>query len=290
GIRTFLVSRIARQSVKVALSADGGDELFSGYQHYDTVLEHKRVLARLPWLARHGLSRTLRLLPAASLQGWADLVPAPAPWRHAARRVVIDRLEKLRVVLPEVAPEAIYDLATSFWTPTEVARLLGEQLPPRPLLNGHRRSFIDHMSLCDLRHYLPDDILTKVDRTTMAVGLEGREPLLDHRLVEFAWRLPPGLRRGALGTKHLLRRVLYRYVPRAILERPKQGFSMPMSRWLRGELAPLIDTYLDPERIRAAGILDPSVVARALSNFREGGPRRDRLDVQKVWLLAAFEM
>jgi asparagine synthase (glutamine-hydrolysing) len=290
GIPTFLVSRIARKSVKVALSADGGDELFSGYQHYDAVLEHQRVLARLPWLARHALSRTLRLLPAASLQGWADRFPAPAPLRHAARREGIDRLEKLRAVLPEVAPEAIYDLAMSCWTPTEVARLLGEQLPPRPLLNGHRRSFIDHMSLCDLRHYLPDDILTKVDRATMAVGLEGREPLLDHRLVELALRLPPGLRRGALGTKHLLRRVLYRYVPKAILERPKQGFSVPVSRWLRGELSPLLDTYLAPERIRAAGILDPSVVARALSNFREGGPRRDRLDVQKVWLLCAFEM
>jgi len=146
------------------------------------------------------------------------------------------------------------------------------------------------MSLCDLRHYLPDDILTKVDRTTMAVGLEGREPLLDHRLVEFALRLPPGLRRGALGTKHLLRRVLYRYVPRAILERPKQGFGVPVSRWLRGELSALLHTYLAPERIRAAGILDPSAVVRALSNFREGGPRRDRLDVQKVWLLCAFEM
>ena len=290
GIPTFLVSRLARQSVKVALSADGGDELFSGYQHYDAVLEHTRMLARLPWLARHALSRTLRLLPAASLQGWADVFPAPAPLRHAARRAVVDRLEKLRAVLPDVAPEAIYDLAMSLSTPTEVARLLGEQLPPRPLLNGHRRSFIDHMSLCDLRHYLPDDILTKVDRATMAVGLEGREPLLDHRLVELALRLPPGLRRGALGTKHLLRRVLYRYVPKAILERPKQGFGVPVSRWLRGELSALLDTYLAPERIRAAGILDPSVVARALSNFREGGPRRDRLDVHKVWLLCAFEM
>jgi asparagine synthase (glutamine-hydrolysing) len=146
------------------------------------------------------------------------------------------------------------------------------------------------MSCCDLRHYLPDDILTKVDRTTMAVGLEGREPLLDHRLVEFALRLPLGLRRGPLGTKHLLRRILYRYVPRAILERPKQGFGVPMSRWLRGELAPLLDAYLAPGRVRDAGILDPALVARTLGNFREGGPRRDRLDVQKVWLLLAFEM
>ena len=204
--------------------------------------------------------------------------------------MVVDRLERLRVVLPEADPATIYDLGMSLWTPAESAQLLGGFVSPRPVPNGHRSNFADHMSCCDLRHYLPDDILTKVDRTTMAVGLEGREPLLDHRLVEFALRLPLSLRRGALGTKHLLRRVLYRYVPRAIVDRPKQGFGIPMSRWLRGELSALLDIYLAPERVRAAGILDPRVVARALNNFREGGPGRDRLDVQKVWLLLAFEM
>jgi len=168
--------------------------------------------------------------------------------------------------------------------------MLGGSVSPRPLLNGHARSFADHMSCSDLRHYLPDDILTKVDRTTMAVGLEGREPLLDHRLVEMALRLPLDLRRGPLGPKHLVRRILYRYVPRELLERPKQGFSLPMARWLRGELSGLLDRYLAPERVRAAGILNPAAVERALACFREGGARRDRIDVQKVWLLLAFEM
>ncbi len=290
GVPTFLVSCVARESVKVALSADGGDELFSGYQHYGAMLARERMLARMPRPARNALSHSLQLLPARSLQRLVDRLPAPAPLRHAARRVVVDRLERLRVVLPEADPATIYDLGMSLWTPAESAQLLGGFVSPRPVPNGDRRSFADHMSCCDLRHYLPDDILTKVDRTTMAVGLEGREPLLDHRLVEFALRLPLGLRRGALGTKHLLRRVLYRYVPRAIVDRPKQGFGIPMSRWLRGELSALLDIYLAPERVRAAGILDPRVVARALNNFREGGPGRDRLDVQKVWLLLAFEM
>ena len=290
GVPTFMVSRIARESVKVALSADGGDELFSGYQHYGAMLARERMLARMPRPARNALSQALQLLPAPSLQRLVDRFPAPAPLRHAARRAVVDRVERLRVILPEADPATLYDLGTSTWTPAESAQLLGEIVTPRPVLNGYPRSFADHMSCCDLRHYLPDDILTKVDRTTMAVGLEGREPLLDHRLVEFALRLPLSLRRGPLGTKHLLRRVLYRYVPRAILERPKQGFDTPMSRWLRGELSTLLDTYLAPERIRAAGVLDPKAVARALSNFRDGGPKRDRLDVQKVWLLLAFEM
>jgi asparagine synthase (glutamine-hydrolysing) len=290
GVPTFLVSRLARESVKVALSADGGDELFSGYQHYGVMLARERMLARMPRPARNALSQAMQFLPTRSLQGLVDRLPAPAPLRHSARRALVDRVEKLRAVFPAADPATIYDVGMSFWMPAENAQLLGAPVPSRPVLNGHPRSFADHMSCCDLRHYLPDDILTKVDRTTMAVGLEGREPLLDHRLVEFALRLPLGLRRGPLGTKHLLRRILYRYVPRAILERPKQGFGVPMSRWLRGELAPLLDAYLAPGRVRDAGILNPCVVDRALGNFRNGGPRRDRLDVQKVWLLLAFEM
>jgi asparagine synthase (glutamine-hydrolysing) len=200
------------------------------------------------------------------------------------------RVGKLREALPETDPAKVYDLSMSFWMPSEVARLLGQSVPSRPVLNGHPRSFAEHMSCCDIRHYLPDDILTKVDRATMAVGLEGREPLLDHRLVDFALRVPLELKRGALGTKHLMRRVLYRYVPRALMERPKQGFSMPIARWLRGELSYLIDAYLGPERVRDAAVLDPQVVRQAVRNFREGGPARDRIDVQKLWMLLAFEM
>lgn len=290
GVPTFLVSRVARESVKVALSADGGDELFSGYRHYGAMLAKERMLARIPRPVRNSLSHTLQSLPDTSLQSLVDRLPVPAALRHAARRTVIDRLERLRGILPGGDAAALYDLSMSFWTPPESAQLLGGSVSSRPVLNGHPRCFADHMSCSDLRYYLPDDILTKVDRTTMAVGLEGREPLLDHRLVEFALRLPLHLRRGSLGTKHLLRRVLYRYVPSSILERPKQGFGVPMSRWLREELAGLLDTYLAPDRVREAGILDPEVVRRALVCFKEGGPRRDRLDMQKVWLLLAFEM
>src|SRR5205814_9252929 len=150
--------------------------------------------------------------------------------------------------------------------------------------------FADKMSCDDIRHYLPDDILAKVDRTTMATGLVGREPLLDHRVVEFALRLPLSLRRGPLGPKHLLRKILYKHVPRQLLERPKQGFGVPLASWLRGELAPLVGEYLAEDRIREAGIFDPRVVARAVRNFREGGPGNDRLDTQKLWYLLAFEM
>src|SRR5262249_45988400 len=153
---------------------------------------------------------------------------------------------------------ALYDMAMSFWTPWEIGDLLGSVPSPRERVEASNPA--EQMVRCDLRHYLPDDILVKVDRTTMANGLEGRDPLLDHRLVAFALRLPLSMRRGALGTKHLLRKILYRHVPRELIERPKQGFAIPLSRWLRGELAPLIDEYLHPARVREAGVFDPDAV------------------------------
>jgi asparagine synthase (glutamine-hydrolysing) len=285
GVPTYLVSKMAREHVKVALSADGGDELFSGYSHYGVVLDRERSLARLPRLAREGLAK----IPPHALRGLIGSLPMPASLRHAARRKLVERIEKLQVMMPALDRPTMYDLAMSFWTPWEIASLLGAGAAPRERIETPM-NFADQMSRCDLRHYLPDDILVKVDRTTMAVGLEGREPLLDHRLAEFALRLPLAMRRGALGTKHLLRKVLYRHVPRELVDRPKQGFAIPLASWLRGDLAPLLDQYLSRDRIREGGLFDPDLVAKTVANFRDGGAGNDRLDVQKVWLLMAFEM
>ena len=282
GVPTYLVSKMARRHVKVALSADGGDELFSGYSHYGVVMERERTLSRVPGFAR----RAIASLPLDGLLSRASRLGPRA--FHATRRNVIERLEKLQRLLPALDRGTLYDLAMSFWTPWEIASLLGRESETRERVTA--TDFVDQMSLTDMRHYLPDDILVKVDRTTMAAGLEGREPLLDHRLVEFAMRLPISMRRGELGTKHLVRKILYRHVPRELVDRPKQGFAIPLGRWLRGELAPLLDQYLEPGRVRDAGIFDPDVVRRTVANFREGGAANERLDVQKVWLLLAFEM
>jgi len=275
GVPTYLVSKTAREHVKVALSADGGDELFCGYSHYGVVLEREEKLAKIPSLLRGAVSA----LPVGALRGIGG---------HRMRRQVLERIEKLHVLFPKLDRPTMYDLAMSFWTPWDIASLLHH--PPAPRERIEAPHFADQMVRCDLRHYLPDDILVKVDRTTMASGLEGREPLLDHRLVEFALRLPPEMRRGALGTKHLLRKVLYRHVPRELIERPKQGFAIPLSSWLRGDLAHLVDDYLSPARVRASGLMDPQMVSDTIRNFREGGAKNDRLDVQKLWLLIAFEM
>jgi asparagine synthase (glutamine-hydrolysing) len=142
------------------------------------------------------------------------------------------------------------------------------------------------MCLWDFHHYLPEDVLTKVDRTTMAVGLEGREPMLDHRVVEFAFRLPSRLRRGALGPKHIVKKILYRYVPRELVDRPKQGFAIPLEQWLRADLQPLVSDYLDADRIRRAGYFDANVVQRSVRAFYDG----DRKVAEQIWFLLAFEL
>ena len=280
GVPTALVARLARDQVKVALSADGGDELFWGYSHYEVVLKRLQSMRRWPGFTRRAIGAPLAAAGAAAMR---------AVGGHAARRNVGERCTKLAVMLPQADAATVYDLAMSFWAPWETAALLGGPIVPRERVDGVSDP-ADQMVRCDLRHYLPGDILAKVDRTTMAAGLEGRDPMLDHHLVEFALRLPIEMRRGSLGSKHLLRRVLYRHVPRELVERPKQGFAIPLSSWLRGELAPLIDEYLAPARIREAGLVDPDLVRAAVANFRDGGTRNDRLDVQKVWLLLAFEM
>jgi asparagine synthase (glutamine-hydrolysing) len=288
-VPTYLVSKLAREDVKVALSADGGDELFWGYSHYSVVLDRHAALARWPRAAREAFSRSLGSLDRAALCRLADRLPLPARLRHGTRRALLERLAKLAVMMPRLEAGSVYDLAMSFWTPWEISELLGGGTTARERVAGPG-PVADQMVHSDLRYYLPDDILVKVDRTTMAAGLEGREPMLDHRLVELAVRLPLAMRRGPLGAKHLLRKILYRHVPRELLERPKQGFAIPLARWLRTELSPLVDEYLAPGRIRAGGLLDPEAVGRAVANFREGGPGNDRLDVKKVWLLLAFEM
>ena len=275
GVPTYLVSKMAREHVKVALSADGGDELFSGYSHYGVCLEREKSLAKIPSIVRQAIAR----FPVGALRGIGG---------HAMRRSVTERVEKMHVLFPALDRATLYDLAMSFWTPWDIQDLLGAPTAQRERVEAP--DFADQMVRSDLRHYLPDDILVKVDRTSMAAGLEGREPLLDHRLVEFALRLPLEMHRGALGTKHLLRKVLYRHVPRSLIERPKQGFAIPLAKWMRGDLAHLIDEYLSPARVRDGGLFDPKTVSGTISNFRDGGPDNDRLDVQKLWHLIAFEM
>jgi asparagine synthase (glutamine-hydrolysing) len=129
-------------------------------------------------------------------------------------------------------------------------------------------------------------VLAKVDRATMAVSIEGREPLIDHRLVEFAFSLPLEMRRGALGAKHLLKKLLYRYVPRAMVDRPKRGFAVPVTQWLAGDLRHLVDEQLEPGRLARQGLFNPRMVREYVRRLHAG----DASVRERVWLLVAFQM
>ncbi len=287
GIPTLLVSRVASESVKVVLSADGGDELFSGYNSYTGALAQRHRLAAIPPWLRLAAAAATQALPLDQI----DSLFASQLWPAGAGRPfmyrVTERLAKIRDRLPTRTVGEMFDECLAFWSQEDLRRLLGwDGRPTRSNCDIYPGEDGEKLCLWDLHHYLPGDILTKVDRATMAVSIEGREPLLDHRLVEFAFALPFRLRRGARGPKHLLRQVLYKYVPRDHVDRPKQGFGIPLQHWLTGDMRILIDQYLEPGVIASQGVFDPGVVQRLLALFRAGS----RTAVQKVWLLLAFQM
>lgn len=286
GVPTYLVSRMAGEQVTVVLSADGGDEAFGGYGIYDYMLAKWERRQRWPafWLSLQ--QALLPLLPIDGVDRLVTRMPLPRGLRRALRGRLIEPAIQLRDVLCATSLGEAYDAKFSVWSKTKVARLLGGYKRVRETADAYPGTPADQLGLWDLHNYLPGDVLAKVDRATMAVSIEGREPLLDHRIIEFAFRLPLALRRGALGNKHMLRKILYKYVPRELIERPKKGFAVPLLEWLRGDLAELLEHHLDPAAVRAQGILNADQVEATVRAFRDGD---DRL-VHQVWTLLAFQM
>jgi asparagine synthase (glutamine-hydrolysing) len=281
GIPTLLVSRLASEQVKVVLSADGGDELFSGYAVYDDVLRRLAALQRIPARLKKALAATLSALPLGRInvsQGRLARVPAFG--------IAASKSSRLGMMLECPTAVGLKDAYASQWYPEEIRHLIGGYQPPSRSNVGYPDSIVDQMGLRDFQHYLPEDILTKIDRTTMAVSIEGREPLLDHRLAEFAFRLPPHLKRGNLGPKHVLKSILYRHVPRPLVDRKKQGFSIPLGPWLKGDLNELVHDLLAEDRIRNAGLMDSKMVLNVVSAFEAG----NKSLTTPLWFLVAFEM
>lgn len=286
GIPTLMVSQVAAEQVKVVLSADGGDELFSGYNAYRTTLAQWDKVRSLPSMPRALAGSAIGALGMAGVDDWL----AEREWRNrpqdGLRRSVTHRLARLGERLGVRSIGELYDAGLAHFRDTELQALLGCSPRTRVTADAYPGVEGEKLSLWDLHHYMPGDILTKVDRATMAVSIEGREPLIDHRLVEFAVSLPFHLRRGALGPKHLLKKVLYRHVPRELVERPKRGFAVPVKQWLAGDLSSLVNDYLNPRRIAAQGLFDPGRVERYVGRLRTG----DVSVRQRIWLLLAFQM
>jgi asparagine synthase (glutamine-hydrolysing) len=289
GIPTYLVSKMAAEQVKVVLSADGGDELFSGYNSYTSMLTLLSKRERMPRFLRQTAQAALSLMPLDRLDELVLEGPIPAAAKSIARQQITRRARRARdYYLNEGTDGALYEIMVSaYWPQRYLPSLLGYSPPRvRELPDSYPGEFPEKMCLWDLHNFLSGDVLAKVDRATMAASIEGRDPLIDHRLVEFAFRLPLKMRRGALGPKHLLRKILYKYVPREIVDRPKMGFTIPLYEWLRGDLAHLVDEHLEPGAIRSQGLFDPATVEKAVKALRRG----DRDAMNKVWSLVAFQM
>jgi asparagine synthase (glutamine-hydrolysing) len=263
-IPTFLVAQLARRYVTVSLSGDAGDELFGGYNRYFLTSAIWKTTGWIPRLVRHALADGIIKISPSRWDQLNSLGSHIIPRKMRSIQVG-DKVHKLAEILAAPTPEAIYHNLVSHWkSPAEVVCSGHEPLTSlsnrTSLANitglEHRMMFLDAIS------YLPDDILVKVDRAAMAMSLETRVPFLDHRIVEFAWRLPLSMKVRNRQGKWILRQVLYKYVPRELIERPKTGFGVPIDLWLRGPLRDWAESLLNETRLRYEGFFKPDLITQ----------------------------
>jgi asparagine synthase (glutamine-hydrolysing) len=271
-IPTLLVSQLTRQHVTVSLSGDAGDELFCGYNRYLIGNQAWGKLSRLPIAMRMLMARSILALSPAVWNRVLGPLGRVLPGKLAQANVG-DKMHKGASVLAARSPVELYRLLLSNWrNPSDLVLGATEHgtVLTDPALQPQTDHFVHQMMALDMLSYLPDDILVKVDRAAMGVGLETRVPMLDHRVVEFAWSLPLNYKlRNGVG-KWPLRQVLDRYVPRELVERPKMGFGVPIDSWLRGPLREWAEELLDASRLRQGGYFEPEPIRRKWKEHLSG--------------------
>ena len=273
---------MTRRHVTVALSGDGGDELFAGYNRYGQGLALAAATRRFPQPMRAALASAIRAVPPGAWDRIFSVVP-----ERSRPRLAGEKMHKFADVLPMDVEGFYRSLVTQGGEAAEL--VLGRSDSEQHCAIAQRRhQFADDMAwmqFADTLTYLPDDILTKVDRASMAVALEVRVPLLDHRVVEFSWRLPSRFKLRDGNGKWLLRQVAYRYVPKRLLERPKMGFGVPIDSWLRGPLKDWAGDLLNPSALNRAGIIDPAPIAAKWAEHQSGARNWQRF----FWNVLMFE-
>ena len=269
-IPTFLVAELARRHVTVSLSGDAGDELFCGYTRYEMGRGLWSKVNNLPHASRHVLAGAIKAMPIGA---WNGLFNLALPLLNRNVKFTGDRAHRLAEALDVTTPEELYWQLVSIWK--ETGQLVWNSSEPQTAFTDielvkNVHGFSNRMMFVDMVSYLPDDILVKVDRASMATSLESRVPFLDHRVVEFAWRLPISMKHRDGKGKWLLRQVLYKHVPQEMIERPKMGFGVPISDWLRGPLRQWAESLLDEHRLRDEGFLNSVLIRKKWAEHLSG--------------------
>ena len=281
-IPTHLISGIARSEVTVALSGDGGDELFGGYERYLFTANMWNRISGIPRPLRAAASRALTSVSPDRWSRWGNRLP-----RSIRRARLGEKIHKGAAVLCSTSSDELYEQMLSLWRdPAEFVVGAPREMPPFVIDKRELTGLgdVERMMAQDMLGYLANDILPKVDRAAMAVSLETRVPLLDPEVVEFAWRLPLDLRIRGGATKWLLRQVLYRHVPQALIDRPKMGFGVPLDSWLRGPLRDWAETLLDERRLREEGFFHPGPIRQAWA-----AQQRGESSAFKLWPTLIFQ-
>ena len=279
-IPTSLVSKIARDKVTVALSADAGDEIFAGYNRYDYIMKYGKQLQAIPGFMRKSAAALLNIIPAGSI-----------PILNK-KYLFHSRYEKVKLLLKSPTEHNILlsltkqmgedDIAALFKSPIDILSTAFDSKELKPEFH----STLSYIMAIDYQTYLLDDILQKVDRAGMSVSLEGREPFLDHRIIEWAAQLPMEYKYNKGNKKYILKQIVHKYLPKEMMDRPKMGFGIPIANWLQNDLKPFVDQYFDEPFIIKQNIFNNAEIQRIKKSFYQGKIER----AEKIWYLLMFQM
>ena len=279
-IPTILVSRLARKKVTVALSADAGDEIFAGYNRYGYISRYGKKLSSIPKPVRKMAVAAMSSISSEKIPYFRD------------QQNFHSRYDKLKNLLADPSPSELLKNLSQVFTDKEINELFAS--PVLSLATAHHSTELDngysdplaYMMAIDYQTYMVDDILQKVDRATMSVSLEGREPFLDQSIIEWAAQLPSDYKYHNGQKKYILKQIVHKYIPREIMERPKMGFGIPIEGWLNNELKHLVQEYLSEENLKVHGLFNLESVRKTVTDFFNGRKEKHL----KVWYLLMFQM